>query len=413
MVHQLKALPIVFALAVILSGNLVPGANAQARENSPGAKAAAGAGEGDASQVQAQRLLKAIDDILKDTAEERASSRKLPSKDDYLVTPIWTETREDREKKIRNLLDSALGVVTDVPIVDVQKQLEARRNAIREIEDQIVALKEKRLTAPKDALLPGLLNDTVSSLNEEIEDLNTRVGENRLEIKKLKTDIHQSLKKSGIQMSKEQLELLLDSVLSGDLVRLVATFNAARVIDQQLSKMVSETGDNLKAARKYFAMHAALFAMLVHSQDSLIEKIDRTYLPRLKTIEGDIKKATRQSRRLLQGRNRPDQVRTLKANLKSQKFAARVASYYRGYLLTQREQLAKARLRAVRDLRIADNTFETVEASFQLNALIKDAAASFEAIQKLEAPGFDQIFQNQELRREFENLTRKLDVPTS
>ena len=33
-----------------------------------------------------------------------------------------------------------------------------------------------------------------------------------------------------------------------------------------------------------------------------------------------------------------------------------------------------------------------------------------EAIQKLEAPTFEQIFKNEALRREFENLTRKLDA---
>ena len=65
------------------------------------------------------------------------------------------------------------------------------------------------------------------------------------------------------------------------------------------------------------------------------------------------------------------------------------------------------------DLRIADNTYETVEASFQLKNLMRDSAASFEAIQKLEAPTFDQIFKNEELRQEFENLTRRLDAPSS
>jgi hypothetical protein len=54
-----------------------------------------------------------------------------------------------------------------------------------------------------------------------------------------------------------------------------------------------------------------------------------------------------------------------------------------------------------------------VEASYQLRNLMKDSAASFEALQKLEAPTFDQIFKNEELRREFENLTRKLDAPSS
>ena len=412
MINKLKVLSIIGACGFAMVANI--GSSVPALAENPQASAnKADPFAGEFSHEQAKKLMNAVGSILKDAAKERTSSRKLPSSDEFLVTPIWTETREDREENIRELLDSALGVVTDVPIVDVQKQLEARRNSIREIEDQIVTLKERRLTAPKDALLPGLLNDTVPSLTEEIDDLKIRITDNKSEIIKLKGDIHQSLSKSGIKMSKEQLDLLLDSVLSGDLVRLVATFHAARAIDEQLSKMVSATGDNVKAARKYFAMHSALFAMLVHAQDSLIKKIDHTYMPRLKAINNDIKKATNRSRRLLNGRNRPDQERTLNANLKSQKFAARVASYYRDYLKTQRQQLAAARERAVRDLEIADNTFETVEASFQLNALIKDAAASFEAIQKLDAPGFDQIFQNQELRREFENLTRKLDVPMS
>ncbi len=77
---------------------------------------------------------------------------------------MWTETREDRESEIRNLLDSALGIVTDVPVVEMQKKVEGLRHNIREIEDQIAALKEKQLTAPKDAMLPGVLNDTVDSL---------------------------------------------------------------------------------------------------------------------------------------------------------------------------------------------------------------------------------------------------------
>lgn len=368
---------------------------------------------GDPAYEQAKKLLDAIDAILGDVASHRNDARKLPSKNEFLVTPIWTETREEREDRVRELLDSALGVVTDVPIVDMQKQLESRRNQIQDLQDDIVKLREKQLTAPKDALLPGILSDTVESINSEIADLEKRIDGNEQEIAKSKSEIHSALAQSGIEMSSEQLDLLLDSVLSGDLVRLVATFNAAKVIDEQLGKMVKATGDNMSAARKYFAMHAALFAMLVHSQDMLIKKIDTKYMPRLDAIERDIKRTSRETKRLLKGKNRPDQRRALEANLKSQEFAAKVAAYYRSYLLQQREQLASARLKAVRDLRIADNTYETVEASFQLRALIKDAASSFEAIQKLDAPGFDQIFKDQELRREFENLTRKLDVPTS
>jgi hypothetical protein len=368
---------------------------------------------GDATYEQAAKLLRAIDAILETTAENRAEAKKLPSKDDFLIPPVFSETRESREAKIRDLLDSALGIVTDVPVVDLQKTLEDNRKAIRDGEDHIADLKKRQLSAPKEATLAGYLTDTVDSLQRESDEQLKKNDDARATIAATKAKIGEALGKQGIKMSPDQLDLLLDSVLSGDLVRLVAVFNSAKLIDEQLGKGIQGNGDNLGSARKFFAMHAALFAMLVHAQDSLIDKIDTVYMPRLQAIAKDIVAARNDTKKLLGGQNRDDQTKALEANLKSQDFAEKVANYYRGYLLQQREQLAQARLKAAKDLKIADNTYETVEASFQLKQLIKDASASFEAIQKLETPGFDQIFQNQELRQEFDNLTRKLDAPTS
>ncbi len=369
--------------------------------------------EGDAAYEQAQRLMKAIDSILQDTARNRSEAKKLPPESDFLMKPLWTETREDREKKIRDLLDAAIGIVTDVPVVDVQKKIEGLRRNIRELDERIVKLREKQLTAPKDGVLPGYITDTVDSLGKDIDDTKKRIEANRDEIKTAKVEVQAALAKAGIQLAPEQVDLLLDSVLSGDLVRLVAVFNSAKLIDAQLGKLMGASGENIGAARKYFAMHAALFALLVHAQDTLVAKIDKQYLPKLSAIEKDVRAARIKTAELLKAENREDQKRALEGNRESQKLAEEAAKGYRRYLLQQREQVAKARQRATHDLRIADNTYETVEASFQLRNLMRDSSSSFEAIQKLEAPTFDQIFKNEELRREFENLTRKLDAPTS
>lgn len=391
-----------------------PAKTPPASANTPPAKEPpAAAGEADSNSEQAQRLMKAVDALLQDAAKNRGEARKLPTENDYLLRPIWTETREDRERKIRELLDAALGVVTDVPVVELQKKIESLRKNIRELDDRIVRLREKQLVAPKDGMLPGYVTDTVDSLGKDIEDTKQRIALNRGDIAKTKAEVHEALKKAGIKLSPEQVDLLLDSVLSGDLVRLVAVFNSAKIIDGQLGKLMSASGENIGAARKYFAMHSALFALLVHSQDLLIAKIDNQYLPKLSEIEVDIRKARAKTAELLRLENREDQKRALEGNRESQRLAEDAARGYRRYLLQQREQIAKARQRATHDLRIADNTFETVEASYQLRNLMRDAAASFEAIQRLEAPTFDQIFKNEELRREFENLTRKLDGPTS
>ena len=369
--------------------------------------------EGDAVFEQAQRLMKAIDSVLNDTARNRGEARKLPSTNDFLVRPLWTETREDRERKIRDLLDSALGIVTDVPVVESQKKIEGLRGNIRDIDDRIVKLREKQLMAPKSALIPGVTGDTVDSLERDIADSKSRIDLNKDRIATAKEEIREALAKSGIELAPDQLDLLLDGVLSGDLVRLVAVFNSAKLIDGQLGKLMAASGENVGAARKYFAMHAALFAILVHAQDSMIAKIDKQYLPKLDAIMADVATARGKTATLLRAENRPDQRRALEANRDSQRLADEAAKGYRRYLLQQREQIARARARAIHDLRIADNTFETVEASFQLRALMRESATSFEAIQKLEAPTFEQIFRNEELRREFESLTRKLDAPSS
>ena len=369
--------------------------------------------EGDLSYEQARQLMAAIDNILNDVSEQRAAAKKLPGKDEFLVTPLWTETKEDRETKVRALLDSALGIVTDVPVVEVQKKIEGFRRNIRELEERIVTLKEKQLSAPKDSMMPGVLTDTVASLGNDIEDSKRRIEENRANIVSAKGEIQAALAKAGLGLDADQLDLLIDSVLSGDLVRLAATFQAAKVIDSHLGKLMSGASENTGAARKYFAMHAALFALLVHAQDAAIAKIDTQYMPKLDAILKDIAAAKARTASLLRADNRPDQQRALEANRDSQKLAEEAARGYRRYLTQQREQIASARTRAAHDLRIADNTFETVEASLELRNLMRDSSASFEAIQKLEAPTFEQIFKNEELRREFENLTRKLDQPTS
>jgi hypothetical protein len=369
--------------------------------------------QGDVSHEQAQRLMKAIDAILQDAAKNRGEARKLPPESDFLLKPLWTETREDREKKIRDLLDAAMGIVTDVPVVDVQKKIEGLRKNMRDLDDRIVKLREKQLVAPKDGMLPGLITDTIDSLGKDIDEAKKKIDLNRDEIAKAKAEVQEALKKSGVQLAPEQVDLLLDTVLSGDLIRLVAVFNSAKQIDAQLAKLMNASGENVGAARKYFAMHAALFALLVHAQDGLIAKIDKQYLPKLTAIEADIRTARAKTAELLRAENREDQKRVLEANRESQRLAEEAAKGYRRYLLQQREQVAKARQRATHDLKIADNTYETVEASFQLKNLMRESAASFEAIQKLEAPTFDQIFKNEELRREFENLTRKLDAPSS
>lgn len=361
-----------------------------------------------ASGLQSQALLSAIGNILKQAAQERESIKTLPDRDQFLFPPLWTETREDREASVRRLLDSALDIVTDAPVLRLQDEIAKLRAKIAAENDKVAHLHERRLEAPETGMLPGILTDTQSSIDKRIARLKEDIKARQADIVRIKEQIGKALSAASIDLSKDKLDLLLDGVLGGDLLKLVTAFEVSKIADQRLATLLNESGDDLKAARRYFAMHAALFAMLVEAQGLLIKQIDTVYLVRLAKIMSDIANTGATTRELLQSRTREDQRKVLEANLKAQETSKKVSEFYKQYLTDQRRILAEARKQTVFGLRVADNTFETVEESFQLKALMEDAKPSFDAIQRLEAPGFEQIFHNENLKREFENLTQKL-----
>jgi hypothetical protein len=362
----------------------------------------------DTSGIQSQALLDAIDGILKRAADERQAAKTLPERDQFLFPPLWTETREDRENSVRVLLDSALGIVTDAPILKMQADIARQREKIAAARDKIAALREKRLDAPETAFFPGVLTDTQRSIGKSIASFEEDIKEREADIARIKQEIGTALAKAGVELSQEKLDLLLDSVLGSDLLKLVTAFEVAKIADRKLAALIGQSGGDLKAARRYFAMHAALFAMLVEAQGLLIDQIDTVYVVRLNKIAADIAKTNADTKQLLAGQTRDDQRRILEANLKAQAASQEVSGFYKEYLKAERRLLAEARARTVFDLRVADNTFETVEESFQLKVLMEDAKPSFDALHRLEAPGFEEIFRNENLRREFENLTQKL-----
>ncbi len=386
------------------------GAPAQAPQSSqtPGSPVKQSPSALDTSGIQSQALLSAIDKILKRAAAEREGAKTLPERDRFLFPPIWTETREERETSVREILDSALEIVTDAPILKLQDEIGSQRQKIAAAKEKIASLREKRLEAPQSGLWPGVLSDTQGSIGETIAALQNDIKDREANIARTKQEIGKGLSAAGVELSNDQLDLLLDSVLGGDLLKLVTAFEVSKIADQRLAALVKQSNEDLKAARRYFAMHAALFAMLVEAQGLLIDKIDTIYLTRLQKITADIAKTGAETRQLLQSQTREDQRKVLESNLKAQEVSQKVSAFYKEYLQNQRRLLAEARDKTLFDLRVADNTFETVEESFQLKTLMDDARTSFDALHRLDAPGLEQIFRNENLKREFENLTQKL-----
>lgn len=367
---------------------------------------------GDPDVERSRQLFAALRDVLDEAARRRFQQKTDP--ESAIETFFYSQMGVDESGRIQALLGSAFELLTDSDIRALQEDIAARRRNIAELRAGVAELRERRLAAPKDSGWEGWLGlaEDHAAIDGQIAELTDRITEQDRAIAAGKKAFREALARSGAALDAEQADLLLESVTGGDLVALAAAYDAVRRVSDQLQRLMDENGEDLAFARRYYGMHTALIAIVLEAQGALIGRIDGDYLPKLDAIEGDINAAAAETRRLLRDTPTRAQRRVLEANRDSQKVAKDALGAYREILRRQRSDLAAAHRRAEKDLRVADNTLRTVDASFQLRQLMQSAADSFKALHGLQTPGFDRVFRNERLRREFRELTDRLDPPS-
>lgn len=365
----------------------------------------------DPAYQRSQRLFGSIRDVLEDAAEARTNAKGEPGVGTILSRPFGL----DAESRANDLLAEAFSVVSDSPITQIQEDIANHRNTITELRDRVSRLREDRISAP---VAPSGVTETITStigltksksdIDDAIADAEARIAGNESAIHDAKERFRRAMADAGANVTSEEANLLLDSVTGNDLIRIAAAYEAARGVSTQLMELMDQSGEDLKRAKRYYAMHTTLLALLVHAQTTFIEKVDDEYLPKISAIQNDVLETRRDTEKLLSEQNTARQIEALNGNLASQAIALEASDFYRSHLIDQRNEIVIARQKTVRELRIADNTLRTVDASFQLRAMMESATLSFEALQNLESPGIERIFRNEQLRQEFQKLSEKL-----
>lgn len=361
---------------------------------------------GDPAYERSQRLFGAIRDILEDAAEARAQARDADGVGTLMKRPLGL----DAQSRAERLLADAFSVVADAPVTQIQREIETRRETISNLKDRMARLREDRISAPVESGLTETLglSRTRADIDADIAEAQARIAANEMAVREAKTRFRNEMAEAGAEISAEEADLLIDSVTGEDIVKIASAYQAARGVSRQLMELMDASGEDLARAKRYYAMHTALLALLVHAQSSFIRTVDGEYLPKLDAIEGDILAARGETERLLGEQNTQAQHDALVGNLESQDIALEAAGFYRQHLRNQRAEIEEARRKAIKELRIADNTLRTVDASFQLRAMMESATLSFEALQSMESPGIERIFRNEQLRREFQELSERL-----
>lgn len=320
---------------------------------------------------------------------------------DSLPEDAWFgPDQTSNQASINELLDQAVAVLAAPGGKDYRAEIRALERAVGDAGTRIADLRRQRVTAPESALW----SETTADIDDEIADWRERIAELRGEIDALKHAFAEELRGIGLDISDEQLEFLLSTVIGEDIIALGVAFDSVKAVTAQLEQLLVDSGEDLLAARRYYGMYALLLGALGRLHDTLLGEV-RRYLGEIDRIEERAGSLLQQSRDLSRASER--HRRTLAANIEAQKLTLQTAKLYRDYLTRQARGVAQSRQRLAQDIAVAQNTYETVKVSGDLVRMVHSGQTMLETLLSREAPVMF-TFQNLEMKREFEKLTLKL-----
>jgi hypothetical protein len=311
------------------------------------------------------------------------------------------DDRASNRETIQDLLDEAAAILGGSPADHPRSRIAELERGIREAREEIAELRRKRVSAPTESLWQA----TAADYDQRIADREAYIAAAEEAIARERRAFAEELEAMGLDLAPRELEFLLSTVIGDDLVEMTVAFDNLRRITLQLEALVEESREDLESARRYYGMYTVLLRVLDHMHDRLIGQIDRRYLAEIDAITERTRALVAETRKL---RRRADADRTmLDANLEAQQLTLRAAADYRGYLQEQRARLVRARKRLGNDLDVAVNTYETVKVSGELVGLMRTSERLIHSLERLQAPA-PRTFENLEMKREFERLTRRL-----
>lgn len=324
-----------------------------------------------------------------------------------LPEKAWFSTdQSDNQAAINALLDEAITILVMSPAQHYRQRIRELEQTITAAQEEIAELRTKRVSAPQEAHW----HKTAADYERAIDEQNRRITQADKELRDLRREFAEDLRHLGLELSDEQLEFLLSTVVGDDLIEMGIAFDNVKILTEQLQQLMADSREDLASSRRYYGMYLILLEMLERMQGHLIAAVKTRYVPEIDVIVGKTQALMAETRALRQ-RTQQDR-RVLNANLEAQELTLRAAALYKDYLNEQAQQVAAARERLNHDIAIARNTYETVKLSGELVALMNSSQQLLDNLLQRQLPPL-RAFENLEMKREFERLTARIKAQSA
>lgn len=311
------------------------------------------------------------------------------------------DDQASNQAEIDQLLDQAVAILSSSNTQDHRQRIRVLQQEIASARLDLAEYRRQRVSAPSDSLV----KKTVADYDEAIADRQADIARYEADLETVKREFAAELRAMGLELSDDQLDFMLSTVVGDNLIDLGILFDNVKAITAQLERLVEESGEDLQSARRYYGLYVVLLKSLRQMHLQVEQAIANHYIPRIDAIAERARELSTQTQALL--KQAPDKREILVANLDAQRLTIEAAGVYRQYLDEQGRQITAARVALETDIATAWNTYETVRVSGELVGIVKASRKLLDGLISRQVPK-PRPFRNLEMQREFEKLTEQL-----
>ncbi|HHX34829.1 MAG TPA: hypothetical protein GX719_06105 [Gammaproteobacteria bacterium] len=323
--------------------------------------------------------------------------------------------KKSAQSDMNKLISKAIGLFESEKINQLRqtyRQLEIRiadeNSKINQYRaERVLAVREEPSTRAK--LLPGeTMKSWVAVSKGDYDKLIVMAQSNLASYEESRAgvleEMHSALSAIGMELSEEQLHVLLSSVTGDSVLEMSVVFNAIKDMTEKLAELTSASDEDLGYAKKYYGMVVVLHSLTVTMQQKFITDIEQQYLPQLKSYRQTAQDNIKEARALARAGG---DTLTLQSNLSSNQKVIDVIDLYTQVLNDQKNKVQRALKVSLHEQKVADNTYSTVTVSSAVVGMIRKGGDTFAQLISLQMPDVH-LFENKEIQREFEKLTQRM-----
>lgn len=314
--------------------------------------------------------------------------------------------KQKTSKKIDKVLRSAQEILLSADAMKLADRSQVINKRLPELYAEIERCRNERVGAPQKSYNP--FTKTVTDYDEQIADAQKDIRRLNDELADIRARIATELRSWGMKLTDAQAEVLFSSVAGDSLLKNAVIFENVKMVTLQLSQLMQQNRSDTAVARKYYGMYVTLIDVLLTSHESFIHKIDVDWIPHIQKISAGASASLKEAKAGLTRKDFSAQQKSiLRANVASNELTIKAASQYVKLLSMQKSNVEKCLASVKRDREIAVNTYTTVQHISDMDSVIHAGLQLFDVLAAMQLPEI-QIFDNSDVRREFEEITKRL-----